>query len=195
MALKSTLDDIKDRLDALLTYANGVTGESDTSIGDAIQTLADGYGQGGSSLPIQLELIGTWTGYLEEYTDTTTWEYTETGIDIINSPYIYFLVTVVCDGNYSDTSITNYWSGAEFIIGGKYSTKKFFGASGAGYRGVIRPQTNSDITSGMTAWTSYGIAYSNNQNTFRMGRKCHSTHCPKIMGGNYTVNVYGISGI
>lgn len=49
MALKATLDDVKDRLDALLTYANGVTGESDTSIGDAIETLADGYGQGGDS--------------------------------------------------------------------------------------------------------------------------------------------------
>ena len=47
MTLKSTLDDIKSRLTALLTYANGVTGESDTSIGDAIETLADGYGQGG----------------------------------------------------------------------------------------------------------------------------------------------------
>ncbi len=47
MALKSTLGDIKSRLTALLTYANGVTGESDTNICDAIQTLADGYGQGG----------------------------------------------------------------------------------------------------------------------------------------------------
>lgn len=36
-------------LSGLLTYANGVTGESDTNIGDAVRTLADGYGQGGSS--------------------------------------------------------------------------------------------------------------------------------------------------
>lgn len=68
MALKTTLDDTKDRLDALLTYANSVTGAEDTSVGDAIETLANGYGQGGSSLPLQLELVGTWTGYLEEYT-------------------------------------------------------------------------------------------------------------------------------
>lgn len=45
--LKTTLEDTKDRLNALLTYANEVTGESDTSIGDAIHTLADGYGSGG----------------------------------------------------------------------------------------------------------------------------------------------------
>lgn len=39
--LKTTLLDAKDRLDALLTYANGVTGESDTNLGDAIETLAE----------------------------------------------------------------------------------------------------------------------------------------------------------
>ena len=39
MALKSTLDSVKSRLDALLLYANSVTGASDTCIGDAIQTL------------------------------------------------------------------------------------------------------------------------------------------------------------
>lgn len=44
--LKTTLEDTKDRLDALLTYANGVTGESDTSIGDAIETLAEKYDVG-----------------------------------------------------------------------------------------------------------------------------------------------------
>lgn len=46
MALKTTLDDTKSRLDALLTYANGVTGESDTNIGDAIARLASKYDTG-----------------------------------------------------------------------------------------------------------------------------------------------------
>jgi len=53
MALKTTLDDTKDRLDALLTYANSVTGAEDTSVGDAIETLANGYGQGGGLTPPQ----------------------------------------------------------------------------------------------------------------------------------------------
>lgn len=48
MAIKQTLEDSKSRLDALLTYANGVTGAEDTNIGDAIKTLCDGYGRGGS---------------------------------------------------------------------------------------------------------------------------------------------------
>lgn len=37
--LKTTLEDAQDRLDALLTYANSVTGADDVSVGDAIQTL------------------------------------------------------------------------------------------------------------------------------------------------------------
>lgn len=35
----------KDGLDALLEYANGVTGKEDANIGDAIKTLTDGYSQ------------------------------------------------------------------------------------------------------------------------------------------------------
>ena len=49
MALKTTLEDTQSRLDALLTYANSVTGADDVSVGDAIETLSNGYGQGGYS--------------------------------------------------------------------------------------------------------------------------------------------------
>jgi len=34
-------------IQALITYANEVTGEADTTLGEAVHTLADGYGQGG----------------------------------------------------------------------------------------------------------------------------------------------------
>ena len=37
--------------DAYLSYANSVTGASDTNVGDAIMTLAAGYGQGGAPSP------------------------------------------------------------------------------------------------------------------------------------------------
>lgn len=36
-----------DRISALLNYANETTGKADTTLGDAVRTLADGYGQGG----------------------------------------------------------------------------------------------------------------------------------------------------
>ena len=40
---------IYSKLSALLTAANTKTGESDTTLTDAVQTLIDGYGQGGGS--------------------------------------------------------------------------------------------------------------------------------------------------
>ena len=40
---------LTDAINALTTYANSVTGESDTNLSDAVHSLADGYGQGGGS--------------------------------------------------------------------------------------------------------------------------------------------------
>lgn len=40
-------EDLTDGIEALTTYANGVTGESDTNLSDAVASLADGYGQSG----------------------------------------------------------------------------------------------------------------------------------------------------
>lgn len=38
---------LTDAINALTTYANGVTGASDTTLSDAVRSLADGYGGGG----------------------------------------------------------------------------------------------------------------------------------------------------
>ena len=46
MSIASVLQDTKSRLDSLLSFANETTGQSDVSIGDAIKTLADGFGRG-----------------------------------------------------------------------------------------------------------------------------------------------------
>jgi hypothetical protein len=40
---------LTDKINALTAYANGVTGESDTTLSEAVHTLADGYGQGGGA--------------------------------------------------------------------------------------------------------------------------------------------------
>lgn len=37
---------LTDAINALTTYANGITGKSDTNLPDAVRSLADGYGQG-----------------------------------------------------------------------------------------------------------------------------------------------------
>lgn len=44
-----------DELTALLTYANGVTGAGDATLGDAVKTLVDGYGQGGGMAGYQYD--------------------------------------------------------------------------------------------------------------------------------------------
>jgi len=41
---------IKSKIQSLITAANTKTGESDTTLTDAVQTLVDGYGQGGTDL-------------------------------------------------------------------------------------------------------------------------------------------------
>ena len=49
MALKQTLTDIKTQLDNILSEANTVTGQADSTINEAFATLCEGYGQGGVS--------------------------------------------------------------------------------------------------------------------------------------------------
>jgi len=39
------------KIEALTAYANGITGKSDTTLSDAVASLADGYGQGGGYSP------------------------------------------------------------------------------------------------------------------------------------------------
>jgi len=45
--MPESLKPLTDGINALTAYANEVTGESDTTLSEAVHTLADGYGQGG----------------------------------------------------------------------------------------------------------------------------------------------------
>ena len=202
MALKTTLEDTQSRLDALLTYANSVTGAEDTSVGDAIETLANGYGQGGgSTLPIQIDLLGEWTGYLPEYTDTSNRETVDTGISTVNIPsnYLYFLWTIECDGQYSSIP-DKAWSGFSWDIAGRYVGG---GSNGKTYyyhhnpffypansNEGLRPKSIADAQNGTTDVNGI-LNITNNDTTFKFYRKATSTYI--IMGGNYTFRVYGIT--
>lgn len=67
---------LTDAINTLTTYANSVTGESDTNLTDAVHTLADGYGQGGGAENVTITVLdnfgmnngiyippnATWTG-------------------------------------------------------------------------------------------------------------------------------------
>lgn len=59
---------LTDAINALTTYANTVTGASDTTLSDAVATLASGYGGGGGDDYLALSL----SNQLVNYTNTTT---------------------------------------------------------------------------------------------------------------------------
>lgn len=54
---------IRSKIQSLITAANAKTGESDTTLTDAVQTLVDGYGQGGgvTTQPLSVTENGTYT--------------------------------------------------------------------------------------------------------------------------------------
>lgn len=134
-----------------------------------------------------LELIGTWTGYLAEYTNTSTGETIDTGINIKNTDYAYGLAVITCD---TAITTTTEW-GMSVIPFGRYTTNSNLMGSYAYQQKGSQTLKKSEMVNG--TWnSSYGVYYSNNQATFKFSRKAHSSGCPKIRGGNYTVNVYGL---
>lgn len=57
---------LTDGINALTTYANGVTGASDTTLSDAVHTLASGYGGGGSATLITKAITANGTYSAED---------------------------------------------------------------------------------------------------------------------------------
>ena len=57
MSIAEKLMSSKDALSSLLTYANGVTGEDDSNIGEAVKRLADGYGGGGIPIDRPFKIV------------------------------------------------------------------------------------------------------------------------------------------
>lgn len=71
---------LTDAINALTTYANTVTGASDTTLSDAVATLASGYGGGGGSvLPSGYAQLLYLQSSASQYIDTGL--YTKTGQD------------------------------------------------------------------------------------------------------------------
>lgn len=66
--MPESLKPLTDGINALTAYANTVTGESDTTLSDAVASLADGYGQGSGSdyegLEVQYNSNKETTGYV-----------------------------------------------------------------------------------------------------------------------------------
>lgn len=57
------------QLEALLSYSNSITGNNDTHLGDAVRTLADGYGKGGQAI---FRYSGTTPTLIASFSDSWT---------------------------------------------------------------------------------------------------------------------------
>ena len=77
MTYQERIDTKTAEIEALTAYANGVTGQSDTTIGDAVKTLCDGYGQGGGGKTVEGSFLGPSNSYVFTIDADTT------GIDFI----------------------------------------------------------------------------------------------------------------
>lgn len=182
---------LTDAINALTTYANSVTGASDTTLSDAVDSLVAGYGGGGSSGPA-FELIGQWTGYLAEYTNTSTAETTDTGINIKNTDYAWILTVITCDGTYTNN---NDWGGLAIAWGGRYTSNgNYYTGTTVGQRRT-QSLTLAGMVDGSQVYSSYGVFINGNQANIQLGRKAHATACPKLMAGNYTVKAYGLTSL
>ena len=95
---------LTDKINALTAYANEVTGESDTTLSEAVHTLADGYGQGGGgTYPylVSYERIEV----TEDLTSMTVSTFKNTYLPDLNStPYptvMYLIENTYTDSQYS----------------------------------------------------------------------------------------------
>lgn len=91
---------LTDAINALTTYANGVTGESDTTLSDAVHTLGSGYGGGGNTYPflVSYERIDV----TEDLTSMTTQAFKNTYLPDLNSPP-YPTILYLIENTYTDS--------------------------------------------------------------------------------------------
>lgn len=124
---------IYSKIQSLLTAANTKTGESDTTLTDAVQTLIDGYGQGGGGVA-----SGTYTPSSDELGHTFV---------IGNSTFTHFLLVTTA-------SVTGHGKRAGSLLFGDFENN-------IGY--LIQTNSSGTSTSGLVNFIGvdqYGLAKS-----------------------------------
>lgn len=142
--------------------------------------------KGGDAL---FELIGETTIALGDYTNTTTFEETDTGINVSNTDYAWGIAIITCD-----TPIvgSNDW-GATFALWGRYtSNANVDTGGGVMQRGTSTLSYSNLLSSSGQGAASYGVSIGPNKPNVIIRRKCHATACPLCRAGNYNVKVYGL---
>ena len=126
------------KIEALTAYANGITGKNDTTLSDAVASLADGYGQGGQSyegIEVVTDSNGKITDYIFHMETVPDFALNYLGYsrsDSINGvPNVIFAVKPKHIGNYAfyRAHLRMDWSGLSEVetIHGQYALSPHYG--------------------------------------------------------------------
>ena len=119
-------EDLTDSIEALTTYANGVTGESDTTLSDAVASIADGYGGGGTAYPflVSYERIDV----TEDLTSMTTMQFQNNYLQDLPTGAPYPTILYLIENTYTDSRYSAQAAIRLSSLNGSYSggTSRFY---------------------------------------------------------------------
>lgn len=118
--------DLADSIEALTTYSNSVTGESDTTLSDAVESLADGYGGGGTAYPflVSYERVDV----TENLTSMTTSQFLNRYLPDLHTSAPYPTILYLIENTYTDSRYSAQAAIRLSSLSGSYSggTGRFF---------------------------------------------------------------------
>ena len=135
---------LTDAIEALTSYANSVTGASDTTLSDAVATLANGYGGGGGidiGDYIDIDTTGMTTVYEAFNGSYTGNNYTDTGVKLFSADNISKDFKIICLGAYLNNSQGTDDKNSRTSIGGMLEVSPYPGI-------VLRPDPTQTTNSG-----------------------------------------------
>lgn len=112
---------LTDRINALTTYANGVTGKTDTNLSDAVRSLAEGYSGDTQPLKIAASIDHLFYG-VDFDCDTLTLDF---GGNVITRSAEYFMANVIGVKKVIIKNVTLNGSCRFAFNGGSYETLEF----------------------------------------------------------------------
>lgn len=137
-------EDLADGIEAMTTYSNEVTGASDTTLSEAVATLANGYGQGGGLLSVIDTITAT------ENTRSLNIDYTEYSaydivivaqdIELTSSDWLYYNL------NTTEHSGGSYNNGSRVKHTGVAVWKLPLGGSSRNIVGVVSNMTFTETS-------------------------------------------------
>jgi len=160
------------KIEALTAYANGITGKNDTTLSDAVASLADGYGQGGGisqGIEVVTDSNGKITDYIFHMETVPDFAFNYLGYNkndkIDGVPNVKFAVKPKHIGNnaFYRAHVKIDWSGLSEVetINGEYVLSLYYGQYNDGSADVVSlPKfVGYTVTDKATYLFGYGSAY------------------------------------